>query len=405
MSSAQATVRREGSDSPAVTGTQKRKLPSLTGMRFLCAAMVFAMHSSLLAFFTSKGTTTTWTSIAYQGGYTGVVYFFILSGFVLTWSARAGDRLGAFWRRRFFKIYPAYLVALIAGMVLTTFVQGKVFNRKWAVLDVLLLQSWSSDGNARWSYNPPLWSLSAEALFYLAFPLLLLLINKVRPERLWAWTIGVIVAIVAVPTLLPLLPPGDAMPGFDLTTTEAWVANQLPVTRLLDFVLGIFMARIVLTRRRLPVGLGGAVALGVIGYWLAGYVPERFAVTAIMAVPLALVIAAAAVQDSDGRPSWVSGRVAVWLGEISYCFYLVHYLVLSSARFWLGQRTLGNLAGFATLAGLFLVSVVAAALLHHLVEQPMMKHFSRSRRSKAEAAEAAAAPAEPDLPDKIRQAA
>jgi peptidoglycan/LPS O-acetylase OafA/YrhL len=393
VTSTHAPVLPEGTDAPAAGSTTPRRLPSLTGMRFLCAALVFAMHSSVLAFFASADTGTTFTAMAYQGGYTGVVYFFILSGFVLTWSARSNDRLGAFWRRRFVKIYPNYLVALVLGMVLTVFVQDQVFNRKWAVLDLLLLQSWSPDVNARGSYNPPLWSLSAEALFYLSFPLLLVLVNKVRPERLWACAGAVIVAIFAVPAIIPLLPPGEAFPEFNTTATEAWVANQLPATRMLEFVLGIVMARIVMTRRRLPVGLGGAVALSVLAYWLASYIPGRFTIAAIMTVPLALVIAAAAAQDSDGRPSVVSGRVWVWLGEISYAFYLVHFLVLSNVRFLLGERSLGTLAGIGLLAGLFVATTGAAALLHHLVERPMMKHFSRSRRSRAEAA--AARPAEP----------
>jgi len=402
MTSSMETV--NGPDGPSrqtAAGPLAGRLPSLTGMRFLCAAMVFAMHAALLGFFTSTAVGGKFTTMVTLGGYVGVVYFFILSGFVLTWSAKAGDRVPAFWRRRFFKIYPNYLVALVAGMVLSVFVQGMVFDRRAAVLDLLLLQSWSPHLLTRSAFNGPLWSLSAEALFYLCFPLLLRVINRVRPERLWAWTGGVVVAIFAVPVVAHLLPPGTPYPPFGpigLPGTEIWVINQLPATRMLEFVLGILMARIVLTGRRLPLALGGSVALTVGAYWLAAYIPSRFDVAAIMAAPLALVIAAAAVQDSAGRPSLVSGRRWVWLGEISFAFYLVHFLVLSNARYLLGDRTLGTPAGFGLLAVLFVVTGVFAALLHHLVEKPMMKHFSKSRRSKAEAAAAAELPAPVVLP-------
>ncbi len=374
------------------TGPRRGRLPSLTGMRFLCAAMVFAMHGALLGFFTSAEIGGKYAAMAVQGGYTGVVYFFILSGFVLTWSARSGDRVGAFWRRRFVKIYPNYLVALIAGIVVAVAVEGAAFDRKTAVVDLFLLQSWSPYEATRFTYNGPLWSLSCEALFYLSFPLLLGIVDRIRPERLWAWAGALAAAVFAVPVVAHLLPPGGP-PVFGLTGTEAWVVNSLPPTRMLEFVLGIMMARIVLTGRRLPLGLGGSVALAVAAYWLAAFVPVRFTVAAIMVVPLSLVIAAAAAQDSAGRPSFVSGRVWVWLGEISFAFYLLHFPVLAVAKSVLGERTLGTPAGFALQAGLFVVTTVVAWLLHALVELPMMKHFSRSRRDRAESA--AEVPPEP----------
>ena len=390
----------DGSTARAGAGPRAGRLPSLTGMRFLCAAMVFGLHSALMMFFSNPGTSEKYMGAVTQGGFTGVVYFFILSGFVLTWSARSGDRLGAFWRRRFFKIYPNYLVALVLGVVLAVYVQGQVFDRKSGLLDVLLIQSWSNNLNTRTSFNLPHWSLSCEALFYLCFPLLLWLINKVRPERLWAGAIAVIAAIFAVPVVSHFLPYNEVYPGGS-HDTDIWLTLHFPATRMLDFVLGIFMARIVMTKRRLPLGLGGAVALTAAAYWLGSYVPERFTMVSLTVIPLALVIAAAANEDSAGRPSLVSGRVWVWLGEISYAFYLLHYLVLAYARHLLGTRTFSGPVTFALLIGLFLITIVASAALHHFVERPMMKHFSQSRRGRS-VAPAAELPAEPTFADENR---
>jgi peptidoglycan/LPS O-acetylase OafA/YrhL len=388
----------DGSTARPASGPRVGRLPSLTGMRFICAAMVFGLHSSLMLFFANQGVSQKYTAAVTEGGFTGVVYFFILSGFVLTWSARSGDRVGAFWRRRFFKIYPNYLVALILGIVLAVFVQGQVFNRKTGLLDLLLLQSWSNDLNARTSFNLPHWSLSCEALMYLCFPLLLKLVDKVRPERLWAGASILIAAIFAIPVISHLLPYKQQYPS-GTHDTDVWLVLHFPATRLLDFVLGIFIARIVMTGRRLPLGLGGAVALTAAAYWLSAYVPERFGMVSLMVIPLSLVIAAAATQDSTGRPSLVSGRVWVWLGEISYAFYLLHFLVLAFTRHLVGQRTFSNLATFALLAGLFVLTIALSGLLHALVEKPVMKHFARSRKDRAATSAGAELPPEPDLPD------
>jgi peptidoglycan/LPS O-acetylase OafA/YrhL len=394
-SSLQTADGPDGSTPRPVADSRAGRLPSLTGMRFLSAVMVFFFHFGVLGFFASAGALAKYTSATNEGGFAGVVYFFILSGFVLTWSERAGDRLGAFWRRRFVKIYPNYLVAVVLGIVLAVVIEGQPFNRNWAVLEVFLVQSWSPELITRSGFNAPLWSLSAEALFYLCFPLLVRLIDRIRPERLWAWFGGIAAAIVAVPVIAHLLPPGGPLYDDGMPPTEVWLVIHNPATRMLEFVLGIVMARIVLTGRRLPLRLGGAVALSVVAYWASAYVPSRFNSVAIMVVPLALLIAAAAVQDAEGRRSLVSRRVWVWLGEISYAFYLIHFLVQSHARYLLGTTTLSTPVAFALLAGCFVVTIGLAALLHHLVERPMMKHFARSRRDRAESA--AELPEEPAL--------
>jgi peptidoglycan/LPS O-acetylase OafA/YrhL len=372
-------------------------------MRFVSAAMVFGAHAVLFAYFANAGTAEKVGGLVGQGGFAGVTFFFILSGFVLTWSAKSSDRFQSFWRRRFWKIYPSYLVALVGGILFAiafqgaiqdpVIAQGAVWNPGRAIADALLVQSWHPDVLVRTSFNQPLWSLSAEAFFYLCFPVLLALITRVRTERLWAWTGGVVLAIFAVPTIANYLPQGTVYPNFAMTGTEVWLDIHFAGTRILDFILGIFLARLVMAGKRMPVGLGGAVAIAVAAYFLSSYVPLRYGVTAFMVVPLALVIATGAIRDAERRPSFLAGRVWVWLGDISYAFYLLHFLVLMLARQVLGTRTLGSWAGTGLLVLLFAITIVVSAALHHGVERPLMDRFSRSRREKQEAAAARLRPA------------
>ena len=53
--------------------------------------------------------------MAFSYGYTGVSFFFLLSGFVLTWSC-AGQPAQRFWWNRFARIWP-----LMALMMLTDY--------------------------------------------------------------------------------------------------------------------------------------------------------------------------------------------------------------------------------------------------------------------------------------------
>jgi peptidoglycan/LPS O-acetylase OafA/YrhL len=89
-------------------------LPSLTGARFIAAVLVFLFHSMAVYPLVSPGAHRTQTTLFSPAGFTGVTFFFVLSGFVLTWAMRPNDTAARFWRRRFFKIYPTHLLTFAA---------------------------------------------------------------------------------------------------------------------------------------------------------------------------------------------------------------------------------------------------------------------------------------------------
>ena len=86
---------------PIATGSDlPSRLPSLTGLRFLAAAAVTAYHAApILA---DRSALPKVASL----GYVGVSFFFVLSGFVLTWSGAAGLKPREFYRRRLARIAP-----------------------------------------------------------------------------------------------------------------------------------------------------------------------------------------------------------------------------------------------------------------------------------------------------------
>ena len=105
-----------------------------------------------------------------QAGWAAVCYFFILSGFVLTYAQRATDTPRTFLRRRFLKIYPTYAITLIAALILVSVVAKTAIDGKIALLHFGLLQAYFPTMDIRIAYNSPAWSLSCEALVDLCFP-------------------------------------------------------------------------------------------------------------------------------------------------------------------------------------------------------------------------------------------
>ncbi|MCI4063785.1 acyltransferase [Micromonospora sp. R77] len=361
---------------------RQSRLPSLTGLRFVAAAMVFAFHATYQAFFASPRVSTTLSALLFQGGWAGVSFFFLLSGFVLTWVARPTDTVTAFWRRRLVKIYPNYLVTTVVALLLLLLVAGTAVSTGDALATLLLVQAWSPRLETALAINPVAWSLSCELLFYLLFPVLLRAVLRIRPDRLWLWTGATVLAVAAMPTVARALPDQPLLPyaAEPVSAWAFWFLYLFPPVRLLEFVLGILLARLVLTGHRMPLRLGGAVTLALATYAVAGLFPLTYAYVAVMVVPLGLVIAAAAVTDTEERPrTWLAHPVLVWLGEISFAFYLWHPLVLDYGHRWLGGRSWPNAAALGVLGLLAGVTVLLSWLLHTLVERPMMRRFSVRR--------------------------
>ncbi|MER5570799.1 acyltransferase [Streptomyces goshikiensis] len=367
-------------------------------MRFVAAAMVFFFHATF-EHFAQGGTQGVAEKTFIQGGWTGVGFFFVLSGFILTWSTRPRDTTSAFYRRRFFKVYPLHLLTMIAAAVLMVWFWGAPIDGWQAVGQLFLVHSWSPDIMVRSGFNGVAWSLSCELFFYALFPVLIRIVNRIRPERLWL-SAGVVVALVlAVPFAADLLPDQTLVPMVNIPAADMWLVYMFPGTRLLDFVFGIILAKVVMTGRKLPLGFGGSLALVAVAYIAAPYVPGPFNLVGVMLVPLGLLVASGAAHDSAGRSSWFAARPMVWLGEISFAFYMLHQLVQSYGHRFFGLgKSWDTVPAIGIVALLLGITVVLSWLAYSLVERPVMKRFAGSRPSRRAAAEPARAPAEERQP-------
>ncbi|MFD0395708.1 acyltransferase family protein [Streptomyces nogalater] len=296
-------------------------------------------------------------SWGFGAGATGVSFFFVLSGFVLTWSARPRDRALAFWRRRIARVYPVHLVTLVMALVMAgTLTHRALPAPDQALANALLLHSW---WHPWWqTLNPVSWSLACEAFFYAAFPLLILLLRRLGACGTTALG-GLSAAAVVV-----------------LAWTDAhhWWTHSVysfPAARLPEFVLGAVAARLVLLGRWRGPGLEASLALAVIGYFLVPQVTPGYSATVCTLAGFALLIPAAAVADLRGLPSLWRSRRMVRLGELSFAFYMVHLLVLRAATTLLGTKPrFGPVAGLAVSATAFAVSLGLSWVLYEAVERP-----------------------------------
>ncbi len=278
---------------------------SLNGLRAAGALLVMLYHVN------------SWNLQVVRGSsafYTGVGLFFVLSGFVLTWTARPGTTVGAFHVRRLARIVPNHLVAYGLGLVVTVLVVGTQVDLGTALAGVFLVQSWSPDSDVVFAVNGVTWSLSCEIAFYAVFPFLLWGLRRLR-ARTRVLVVGTALAVPPViglvwPTLIPLL-------------------FHLPVSRLPEFALGMVTALAVQEgwHPRLPAPVLLAVlAAGILGAAAVDVYPT--ALTAALAAIFAPLAARCAWGDIDGRNAWARHPVVMLGGALSFSFYLLHELVI-----------------------------------------------------------------------------
>ncbi|MFJ4621254.1 acyltransferase family protein [Streptomyces sp. NPDC088812] len=339
------------------------RLPSLTGLRFWAALLVVLYHLS------RQVGPVPGLSEAVWYGRSGVTFFFVLSGAVLAWTydgARVPARV--FLWRRFARVWP--LLAVSVGLSVAVWaVMGRTVPAGAVAATLLLVHAWFPQPVVFTGGNPAAWSLSDEAWFYLVFPALLAVLAG-RRARVWAWTAAAVVgaALVLWPALSGLPP-----------TTRNWALDYLPLTRSLQFVLGVVAGLALRRGWRPPLPL--PVAISLVAGWHLALVPWSNAVpdalwygpynaSQWLSAPLfAALICAAARADLDGRRTGLGGAWTIRLGHWSFAWYLLHEIVIRVAVFHWGKPAPGG--GTAVFwAGVAAVSLALAAMAYRWVERP-----------------------------------
>ncbi len=336
-------------------------LRSLTALRFPAALAVFLVHAPL----TRPG------AVALSSGYVGVGFFFLLSGFILTFNYSEPFSLRRFYTARFARIYPVHLFAMIVAIAVLVFAGGgpEWRDAPWnerslaIALQSVLLQSWFSSAHIHFGANGPSWSLSDEAFFYALFPFALAAI--VRVFRRSEWTTLLLAAAATWALLFAILARIGA-------PYDDWAVYIFPPVRFVDFAVGMLLGSAFL---RMPsqrpwkdatfteVCTLCAFTLAVA---LTAHLPQSLRFSAAMMPFSGAVVFVFALQCG-----WISralaSKTAVRLGEASYAFYLLHRPVIGLTTALLPARP--DVAFACSLA----VSIALSLTLFVYLETPLRR--------------------------------
>jgi peptidoglycan/LPS O-acetylase OafA/YrhL len=328
---------------PAIgTRVRRARFHGLTSLRFFAALAIVVHHGADFGLIPAA-------ALQRIDLAQGVTFFFVLSGFVLTYTYGQGPlRLRRFYGARLARIWPA---AALSILLVPLLLPRALFLSSGAhgfpdfgvfLLCVLLLQAVVPVPNVYFAYNAVTWSVSVEAVFYLLFPALL-----VALRRHWQLTLA-LVALVGL--ALVGLAAGLHLPDFSPSrlAEPGWhgLIYIHPLARLGEFVIGMLAARLFVSPlgRRWRAGLkrwrwsGWLELVGVVGLVLLNVGLQGLLLG--WSVPLSLMLrhwlAAAGfaglilvlASEGGGLSRGLRWAPLVLLGEISYSLYLFHMLIL-----------------------------------------------------------------------------
>lgn len=322
-----------------------RSIGSLTAWRFVAAMAIVLHHSKYILL---PGSFLAGFPLA-----TGVTFFYVLSGFILTYVY--ADGMNGLSRRDFYvarvaRIWPATMLSLVLLFLLVPrqlFVPfyGLGWNNWQAAPPLLsfvtMTQAWIPVPAYYFGFNAVAWSVSVEFAFYLAFPFLLRSLT-----RTWWWKAVLVGALsfglIAVTARLGL--PEYSVESLDQVTRHGLLYVD-PVSRAPEFFLGMLLGlaflRVPPVRRGVArwTILEAAVVVGVliaipkisvfrynwlttdptVGSWLdnMGFAATFGALVFVFAI------------NSGAISRLLSTRVPVLLGEISFSIYLVHQILIN----------------------------------------------------------------------------
>lgn len=300
-------------------------LKPLTSLRFFFACMVFVSHLNFLVKSEPNFLSITYNSV-FKEGYIGVSFFFILSGFILAYNYQEGilkrqKSIQAFYQARFARIFPIHLLTFIISVPLSykLFLEDISLWTFQAFTNITLTQSFIPLKRIYFSFNAPSWSISNEMFFYLAFPFLILLLSRIKKLKNF-----VIVAIIAgIPLLTLLIAENYYHQLFYIS----------PFIRIVDFIIGILIfslyKRFLEKKRNINFDLVEVIAiiLLLIFFFFHSWIPQVARYSFYYWIPMSFLIFSFSFQ-AGMISKFLSGEFLIYLGEISFGFYMFHLLVL-----------------------------------------------------------------------------
>lgn len=335
-------------------------------LRFIAALFVVLSHYSPIR-----------NSLINNGG-EAVSFFFLLSGFILVVAyekqiTQNNLPVISFYVKRIARIYPLYLFALFLTLSYHFLIQNSHSHLGLKLsFELFMVQTWFYPG----SINYPDWSISCELFFYLLFPMYILKLKDLNINYALLMASTLIIFTVLISYLL------DNLSLFSLKTDlKDGYLYQHPIFRFPVFFLGnvlgfMYLKNVEIPKKYLLVMLIlGSIC---IAFWTLKPVTYGLSIKQLGLLFIYISLIFSLLQNDVLANRYLTNRVFILLGEISYGIYLLQFPVFSFV--FLFTPNLSPINQFLTfLITLFCVSYITYAYLEKPLRAKIVAvyiHFS-----------------------------
>ena len=300
---------------------------SLQSLRYIFVLMVFFAHYSY-------GSIKPFD----QGGEIGVAFFFILSGFVLSgaYGKKVESEDFSTWKfclKFLKKVYPLHLLCSL--YIILVNVEHMTWSDYLEILpSLLLVQSWIPIDTYYWGGNPISWFLSNMLFCYAMFPLLMRLFNKLSDKHL---ATAIIFLLAGYAVFVALLPDKEVN----------YYVYVNPLSRLVDFILGAVSFRLLHSyspshNKMIVNTIEFGCVLSIVAVLAAHpHLNDKLREAAAYwpsCIATIVFFAAHEKKSPAFLSSLLSKKWLVGLGNSSFEFYMIHYLIIFTIIVQINKR-------------------------------------------------------------------
>ncbi len=306
------------------------------------------------------------------GGFVGVDVFFVISGYLMC-SLITGEMalgkfsLAGFYQRRIRRIFPALFAMMLTCAVVAWFAfmpqELLYFARSMTAASLFASniqfakEAGYFDIGAQMKPLLHTWSLAVEEQFYIGFPLLMVLLQRLTPRQI-------------MPVMLVALAASFAA-SIGVLNQNSTAGFYLSQYRVWELLIGVILGLGAIPELRSETGRQVLAAIGLVLIGIAVFVfTEKTAFPGFAALlpclGAACIIHARAGNGIVGR--LLALRPMVFVGLISYSLYLWHWPIIVFTRYFTDHELTPALRLVVILA-----SLVVAVASWHFVERPFRK--------------------------------